>query len=111
MAFLKPGTTWHLPDGQTSDGYETYTLVMNPNDTPVDVEITYITLTGADNVTFTDTVGANSRTTYDMISEGINGRAAVLVECKTAGARIMVERAMYWNSRGAGTDTIGGYSD
>jgi hypothetical protein len=28
------------------------------------------------------------------------------------GARpIIVERAMYWNSRGAGTDTIGGFSD
>jgi hypothetical protein len=26
------------------------------------------------------------------------------------GKEIMVERAMYWNSRGAGTDTIGGYS-
>src|SRR5450756_1514272 len=25
--------------------------------------------------------------------------------------KIMVERAMYWNNRGAGTDTIGGYSD
>jgi len=24
---------------------------------------------------------------------------------------MLVERAMYWNSRGAGTDTIGGYSD
>jgi hypothetical protein len=27
------------------------------------------------------------------------------------GLPIMVERAMYWNNRGAGTDTIGGYSD
>jgi hypothetical protein len=25
--------------------------------------------------------------------------------------KIMVERAMYWNSRGAGTDTIGGFGD
>ncbi|MBN1288833.1 MAG: hypothetical protein JXA49_04260 [Actinobacteria bacterium] len=29
----------------------------------------------------------------------------------TAGRKIMVERAMYWNGRGAGTDTTGGYSD
>lgn len=27
---------------------------------------------------------------------------------KTAGRKVMVERAMYWNSRGAGTDTVGG---
>ena len=31
-----------------------------------------------------------------------------MVESTTAGKKIMVERAMYWNSRGAGTDTVGG---
>jgi hypothetical protein len=36
--------------------------------------------------------------------------AAVLVQSLSAGD-IMCERAMYWNSRGAGTDTIGGCSD
>ena len=35
----------------------------------------------------------------------------IRVKSKTAGKSIMVERAMYWNNRGAGTDTIGGYSD
>jgi hypothetical protein len=34
-----------------------------------------------------------------------------MVTSKTPGEKIMVERAMYWNNRGAGTDTIGGYSD
>ena len=24
---------------------------------------------------------------------------------------VMVERSMYWNNRGAGTDTIGGFSE
>jgi len=56
-------------------------------------------------------VGANSRKTFNMADAGIGGRAAVMVTCKTPGAKIMVERAMYWNTRGAGTDTIGGYSD
>jgi hypothetical protein len=42
---------------------------------------------------------------------GINGRAAIEVTCKTAGKKVMVERAMYWNGRGAGTDTIGGFGD
>jgi hypothetical protein len=35
----------------------------------------------------------------------------VSVTSKTAGGGIMVERAMYWNGRGAGTDTIGGAFD
>ena len=35
----------------------------------------------------------------------------IMVTSKTSGKKIMVERSMYWNSRGAGTDTIGGYGD
>jgi hypothetical protein len=35
--------------------------------------------------------------------------ASVMVESRTSGKNIMVERATYWNSRGAGTDTIGAY--
>ena len=106
-----PHTTFYLPDGQTSEGRETYTLVQNPNSTDVTVEVTYLTPDGAGNVTFEETVGANSRKTFSMADKGINGRAAIMVTCKTAGAKIMVERAMYWNTRGAGTDTVGGYSD
>ena len=39
------------------------------------------------------------------------GIAAIMVTSKTSGKKIMCERAMYWNNRGAGTDTIGGFSD
>ena len=106
-----PHTTFYLPDGQTSDGRETYTLVSNPNDTDVTVDITYLTPDGAGNVTFTETVAANTRMTYSMADKGIGGRASIMVTSKTAGKKIMVERAMYWNNRGAGTDTIGGYGD
>ena len=106
-----PHTTFYLPDGQASNGYETYTLVMNPNDSSVEVQISYLTPTGTGNVVFTETVDANSRMTYSMADKGIGGKAAVKVTSKTAGKKIMVERAMYWNGRGAGTDTIGGFGD
>jgi hypothetical protein len=75
------------------------------------VEVSYLTPDGTGNVTFEEVVDANSRKTFSMGDKGINGRAAVMVTCKTAGSKIMVERAMYWNTRGAGTDTIGGYGD
>jgi hypothetical protein len=104
-------TSFYLPDGQTSDGRETFTLVQNPNVTPVTVEISYLTPTGEGNVVFQDTIAANSRKTYNMGDKGIQGRASVMVISKTSGKKIMVERAMYWNNRGAGTDTIGGYGD
>ena len=34
-----------------------------------------------------------------------------MVKCTTASKKVICERAMYWNDRGTGTDTIGGYSD
>ncbi|HEY5533213.1 MAG TPA: IPT/TIG domain-containing protein [Candidatus Anoxymicrobiaceae bacterium] len=106
-------TTFYLPDGYSDPEdaqSETWTLVQNPNDTDVAVQITYLKPDGKNNVTFTDTVPANSRKTYDM-ADKLDGRAAIKVTSLTAGKKIMVERAMYWNGRGAGTDTIGAYSD
>lgn len=102
---------FYLPDGETSNGRETWTLVQNPNDTAVSVKIDYLAAGGTGNQSFTDTIAANSRKSYDMKDKVASGRASVMVTCTTAGKAVMVERAMYWNSRGAGTDTIGGYSD
>ena len=107
-----PHTTFYLPDGQTDSGRETWTLVQNPNSSDIQVEISYLTPNGSGNVTKIETIPKNSRKTFNMLQHsGISGRAAIMVKSKTSGKKIMVERAMYWNNRGAGTDTIGGYSD
>ncbi|MBU4174238.1 MAG: hypothetical protein KKB90_01060 [Actinobacteria bacterium] len=111
IGMSSPHTTFYLPDGWTDGGCETWTLVQNPNDTDVEVEISYLTASGYGNVTFADTVPANSRWTYNMADRLPGETAAILVTSKTSGEKIMVERAMYWDNRGAGTDTIGGYSD
>ena len=107
----KAHMSFYLPDGQTSDGCETWTLVQNPNNKGVLVHITYMTPDGHGNVEFDEAIPANSRRTFNMVDKGISGRAAVMVTSKTSSNPIMCERAMYWNNRGAGTDTIGGYSD
>ena len=109
MGLCSPRNTFLLPDGQTSGGRETWTLVANPNDSDVEIEITYLTLSGEGNVTFTDTLIPHSRKTYNMAGQVINGRASIKVRSLTEGKRILVERATYWNSRGAGTDTMGGF--
>jgi hypothetical protein len=110
----EPHTTFYLPDGAvntTNNAQETWTLVQNPNSSSVNVRISYLMSSGVP-VVFTDTVGGNSRKTYNMADKiGASGRAAVMVECLTANKRIMVERAMYWTNRGGGTDTIGGSTD
>ena len=103
--------SFYLPDGETSNGRETWTLVQNPNKEQVEIRVSYLVSDGKTNATFTDTLKGNSRKTYNMADHGIKGRAAVMVTSLTPDKKIMVERAMYWNSRGAGTDTIGGYSD
>jgi hypothetical protein len=112
IGMASPHMTFYLPDGQTSEGRETYTLVQNPNGTDVEVTITYLTPSGTGNVVKTEAISANSRRTFNMAEHsGINERAAIMVTSKTSGKKIMVERAMYWDGRGAGTDTIGGYSE
>lgn len=69
-----------LPDGQTNDGHETYTCVQNPNTTAVTVDITYLLAGGGTPPSFSDTIPAKSRRTYNMadkvravISSGTGG--------------------------------------
>jgi len=37
--------------------------------------------------------------------------ASIVVQSQDGAFPVMVERSMYWNNRGAGTNTAGGYSD
>ncbi len=103
--------TFYMPDGETQNGHETWTLVQNPDTTRVGIRVTYMRPDGSGNIVFNDTLEPKSRKSYNMADELGTGKAAVMVECTTSGKGIMCERAMYWNGRGAGTDTIGGYSD
>jgi hypothetical protein len=113
-----PHKTWVLGDGEDSDAKgktETYTLVQNPNDKPVDIEIVYMTPGDAKggkqpNKTVKATIKANSRKTFNM-GDYIKGRAATKVTCTTKNMKIIVERAMYINQRGGGSDTIGAFND
>lgn len=107
----EPHGTFYLPDGQTSDGRETFVLIQNPNETDVAVRVTYLGAGGAGNVTFDESIPAFGRKTLNMVEKVPGGKASVLVECTSAGKSIMVERAMYWNGRSAGTDTIGAFTD
>lgn len=121
IGMTSPHRTFYLPDGDNTMGtsthqnIETWTLVQNPNDTSVDVEISYLR-SGGGAVSFTDNIPADSRKTYNMAYHIPLGSASIVVECLTPGKKVMAERAMYWRSidvqyRVAGTDTIGGYED
>ena len=114
--------SFYLPDGQASgnslstNGWETYTLAANPNRKAVEIRVTYLPAGGGKAITFTDEIAARSRKTYKMLGGGksnlgISGRASGVVNSLDEGLPIIVERSMYWNSRGAGTNTVGAYSD
>ena len=90
---------------------ETWALVQNPNASDVKVNNTQLKHDGTGNVARTETIFANSRKPFNLYAHsGISGRTAIVVTSKTSGKKVMLERAMYWNARGAGMDTIGGYS-
>jgi len=101
--------TFMLPDGQTSAGWETWTLVENTNPGAVTVRITYLPQDGGKSVSFTSEIPKGSRATFNMADKVPSGRASILVQSLDGARPIMVERAMYVNNRGAGTDTIGGF--
>jgi len=112
IGMAAPHSSFYLADGWTDNGGETWTLVQNPNDTDVEVKISYLRYYGQGNVVKNEVIPANSRKTFDMRSHsGIDGDAGIMVECLTPGKKVMVERSMYWDNRGVGTDTIGSASD
>lgn len=58
---------------------------------------------------------ANSRATINMADRIKDASAGAVVQCTTAGRKIMVERSTYWDTvpggNSAGVNTIGGFSD
>lgn len=111
IGMAAPHGTFYLPDGYSGAGYQTWTLVQNPNASAVDVEISYLGRSGAKSVTFKDSIPANARKTYNMADRLAQGYASITVTSRSAGKKVMVERSMYWDNQGAGTDTIGGFGD
>ena len=111
IGLASPHMTFMCPDGQTSSGFETWTLVENPNPGSVTVKISYLPQGGGKAISFTDEIPAASRRSYSMADKIPSGRAAIIVESLDGARPVIVERSMYMDNRGAGTDTIGGYSD
>ena len=111
IGLASPHYQFYLPDGQTSGGRETFILVANPNMAPVEVEVCYMRQSGRFLTSIRREIPPHSRTTFNMADQVSSGRASVMVVSRTPGMKILAERSMYWNSRGAGTGTVGGFSD
>lgn len=99
------GSTYncYLAEGCTAYGFETYLLICNPNEQVNDVQITYMTSEGA--VPHGGIkMPPNTRTTV-LVNDFVDpGDVSIQV---VGEYPVAAERAMYWNSRGGGHDSIG----
>jgi len=99
----EPATEIYFGEGSTAWGFETFLCLLNPNDKPAKVEITYLTSKGPVNG-LTRSIGPESRMTINVASEVPDSDTSVRIK---ADKPIMAERAMYWNGRGGGHVSIG----
>ena len=90
----KPVKNWYLAEGSTGYGFESWVLVQNPNDSEVQVTLTYMTPHGVG----TDdpiTLPPNSRISINVAAMApVEPEVSVKV---TASQPVIVERAMYGN--------------
>ena len=90
-----PATEWFLAEGATGPYFDTYVLVGNPNDAPVDVTLTFLLPDGRTHVS-TRTIGARARLTVAVEEEAPVLANTGVSTWVTASAPVIVERAMYW---------------
>jgi hypothetical protein len=114
-----PAVEWHLPEGSTISGYETFLCLSNPNTSAVSVDVTTFSSGGVAETT-TVTVGAKSRLTVWMNNTTpANGPVFSSIQNATFSIRvvstgttplpIVAEEAVYWNRlAGAGQYWVGG---
>jgi hypothetical protein len=96
---------WYLAEGSTAGGMETYLLVQNPGASPVEIDVTFMTGSGAVAGPQGQVVGGGSRLT--LLANDYVSDYEVSAMITSSGGDIVCERAMYGNSRTWGTDSIG----
>jgi xylan 1,4-beta-xylosidase len=98
-----PDSNWYLPEGYTDQGFETWVLIQNPGDAVRKVDVTFMQPDGT-NTTKSYQIAPRSRFTVSMDEVLPASEASVRV---TADGPVIVERAVYFNNRSGGTDSVG----
>ncbi len=93
-----PATTWYLAEGYVGSGIESWIVVQNPTYPETAVHVDYMTEAGIVSGPSV-LVPSSSRATIDVSGTIRGGGAAAVV---TSGNPVVVERAMYGNSRAWG---------
>lgn len=95
-------STWYLAEGATHSGFSLFYLIQNPNSTATTVQVTYLLPAPAAPIVKSYPVAANSRFNIWVNHEGgaLSSTDVSAVITAPAGTPIIVERAMYRDSRG-----------
>ena len=102
-------TIWYLAEGSTQL-FDTYVLIQNPNSTAVSVTLTYMS-DDVDTATVSETItiSGNSRYTRKINDvSGMENEAGVATKVESDQG-VIVERAMYWPKDGDVSSWIGGH--
>jgi len=101
-------TAWYLAEGSTN-GFDTFLLVQNPNSTAANVTITYMDQDGNTETQY-ETINANRRFTQKINDvSNMNNKSGVSTTVEsTNGVGVIAERAMYWYDP-SNTYWIGGH--
>jgi hypothetical protein len=91
----RPLTQWFLAEGATIAGFDLFYLIQNPNDTTVQVDVRYLLPSPAPPLVKQYTVGPRSRFNIWVNTEDQALDDAEVSAVVTAGAPVIVERAMY----------------
>jgi hypothetical protein len=90
---------WIFPEGYTGEGFQTFLLIMNPDDWDISVEVTY-TLVSGETVVRNHIIPAHSRYTIAVHDPAELGPGQAFSISVVADGYIVAERAMYWPGGG-----------
>jgi subtilisin family serine protease len=92
-----PETEWYLPEGTTRAPYREVIAILNPNDDPTQVDLTFTRADGQPPVVQSFFLQPTSRLTVEANNYVVDADISTRV---TADHPVVVERSMYWD-RGA----------
>jgi len=104
VGITTPAKTWYLAEGSTAGGFETWILVQNPGGGTATVDLTFMTEAGEKPGPHLD-LAPHSRQTVD-VSKTVPNDWSVSTKV-TSMQPVIAERAVYWNNRIEGHDSIG----
>jgi hypothetical protein len=101
VGVTSPAPVWHVPEGITSNGFDTFILMANPNPWTVRVRLWPVHVDGNRRYPVDLDIPANGRQTVWINNDPRfpaeqNAVFSLLVETLTPGPGIIVEHATYW---------------